>query len=134
MKREEDRIQWQVRLDRRQQELQIRFHHLRFSGASALRAEGGAERDLRLACGRLEDLDHPSDRAFNALQRVANLTGRQNPTAFFPVGKSRKKRIERVALLPDFRDQNLHDAKPSCSPLCPLRLSKMLMSAGWISR
>ena len=134
VKREENRIQRQVRLDRRQQAFQKGFHDLRLSGASALRAEGGPEHDLRPVRGRLEDLDHPSDRAFDALQRIANLIGLQNPTASPPVCKSRKKQIERIALLPDFGDQNFHNAKPSCSPLCPLRLSKMLSKAGWISR
>ena len=48
MKREEDRVQRQVRLDRRQEPRQERFHDLGRGGTAALGAKRRAEHDLRL--------------------------------------------------------------------------------------
>src|SRR6185437_10730212 len=129
VKGEENRIQRQVRLDRRHQELPVRLQDLRRGGAPALSAEGGAVHDLRPLRRRLEDLDHAPDRALDAPQPVANLVGLEKPTAA-PMGEPGKPRVERIALLPDFGDQNLHDVEASCS-WRPFRLSKMSISAGW---
>jgi hypothetical protein len=81
VKGEEDCVQRQVRLDRRREELPVRLEDFRRGGAAALGTEGRAKHDLGPLRRRLEDLDHPADRAFDAPQPVANLAGLEKPTA-----------------------------------------------------